>query len=1013
MNSPHANPVLMQFVEGRVVSIDGLQRWFARAARYPGRARPEIEKGYNGWVERVRRETASFVTQIGVSPSRALRNAVATALPRDLHVWMHLLERDALGAFGSAADVRAVIEIAIARAPTRCDDLKAALAALPRASAASVHELLPVTRPSWHVTLALIEELPPADALGALSALVMECSGNQPDATDRAADRRLKRFRLACEGLLGRRPDVRFKAGAYGKLPERLRGGVTEPALWVSREGLKQMRVSARRRAARDAQMRTRHKVATDRCLAALTGLLSQRTEECWAAFADALVELAGAGGLRGDSECVSAIVSLLAGASADWVNLPTAPEAVQQRIAKACPESLGQTLCYLASPRTVQCRKHWGEITSEFEEPSLLLPVAMTRALLQCAVAEYMKNSGDRGRLWTLWGPHVDETDMGLARPIDPQEWWPAFAAGQPLGSAELDRFYSWLQLLPERRLPELESLHGPWLTHAVRDVEFVAHALSKTSGGVRLWLLGLCSPTRYSTATDAIAAEPDAAKRRALGATLQELLIEQPFGMPRGFGTIAARLVADGPSELGIGRTLELLGPAVDRDLWTTLLKGLDQSQLESDEVARVLVDALGSRPTPLARAMRQALRAEHAMPKGVLRSGWCAVFAASREEACKLLVRHPKAFLDIACAEAPTAWLIACAATKPGLAAQLAPHFDRKQLLRALPELRSELATRKRACAIAELAVLSDLREMDHLRAIAWASRGVQDPQPGCSLDSRYRTYELPKRSGGVRLITAPDDRLKRLQRRLLVGAFEGIPLHDAAHGFRTRRSIATNAAQHVGQRLIVNVDIEGFFPSTGFAQVHRVCRQVDGGSISKGAARLLAEICCFRGALPTGAPTSPAVANMVLRPADTAIAKAAEAHGIRYTRYADDLTFSGEGDTKRIIPFVQKILAQLGYRLDQRKTQLYRRGRQQLVTNLVVNEKVNLRRSERRRLRAAVHRRCRGAPVVWHGKPMDDHALKGRLALLGMVDRRLSDQLVGQLKAHAPSWGSQGA
>jgi len=209
--------------------------------------------------------------------------------------------------------------------------------------------------------------------------------------------------------------------------------------------------------------------------------------------------------------------------------------------------------------------------------------------------------------------------------------------------------------------------------------------------------------------------------------------------------------------------------------------------------------------------------------------------------------------------------------------------------------------------------------------------------------------------------------------------------------------------------VGHSLVVNVDIKGFFPSTRYPAVLAACLKVDRGAISVRGAKLLAEICCHQGGLPTGAPTSPVIGNIVLMAADASIAAAAALHGITYTRYADDLTFSGGNDTKRIIPFVKRVLQKCGYELDAKKTQLYRRGRQQLVTNLVVNDKANLRRSDRRRLRAAVNRRCEGGTPMWHDKPMDDAALSGRIALLNMIEAPTARAYLARLRAEAPDWG----
>ncbi len=143
---------------------------------------------------------------------------------------------------------------------------------------------------------------------------------------------------------------------------------------------------------------------------------------------------------------------------------------------------------------------------------------------------------------------------------------------------------------------------------------------------------------------------------------------------------------------------------------------------------------------------------------------------------------------------------------------------------------------------------------------------------------------------------------------------------------------------------------------------------------------------------------------------MRGLDRSLSTAAARFDIRYTRYADDLTFSGADDVHRIIPFVKRLLGELGYSIDDRKTNLFRRGRRQMVTGLVVNEKPNLPRRLRRRLRAAVHRRAHGLPATWHGRPMDDEELGGRLAMLHLVQpaesRRLLAQIAPPKRGQAP-------
>jgi RNA-directed DNA polymerase len=181
----------------------------------------------------------------------------------------------------------------------------------------------------------------------------------------------------------------------------------------------------------------------------------------------------------------------------------------------------------------------------------------------------------------------------------------------------------------------------------------------------------------------------------------------------------------------------------------------------------------------------------------------------------------------------------------------------------------------------------------------------------------------------------------------------------------------------------------VDIQSFFPNTSYKLILKVCGQLFDGQMSAPAKYALADICSFSGGLPMGAPTSPGLANIVLKSADQSISKACTKYGINYSRYADDLTFSSDGHPVKIIPFVEKVLGELGYDLDQKKTNIFRRGRRQVVTGLVVNEKANLPRRIRKRLRAAVHRRSVNKEIHWQGKPMSEDCLIGHLNWLHSV------------------------
>jgi retron-type reverse transcriptase len=252
---------------------------------------------------------------------------------------------------------------------------------------------------------------------------------------------------------------------------------------------------------------------------------------------------------------------------------------------------------------------------------------------------------------------------------------------------------------------------------------------------------------------------------------------------------------------------------------------------------------------------------------------------------------------------------------------------------------------------------------------------------------SVEPVYRPFTIPKRSGGTRQILAPDERLKALQRRILRRLLRRLRCHPAAAGFERGRSIVTNALPHLGKPVIVRLDLKDFFVSTRAARVRKYFRTI---GWDREAAWLLTRLCTHGGGLPQGAPTSPRLSNLVNHRLDARLAGLAAYAGptqfrnprtggpvvgpqvrveATYTRYADDLTFSFDSDDpKRIhdlIWRVRRIVEQEGYTLHLRKKlSIRRRHQRQVVTGLVVNERVNLPRATRRWLRAVEHRLARG-------------------------------------------------
>ena len=157
------------------------------------------------------------------------------------------------------------------------------------------------------------------------------------------------------------------------------------------------------------------------------------------------------------------------------------------------------------------------------------------------------------------------------------------------------------------------------------------------------------------------------------------------------------------------------------------------------------------------------------------------------------------------------------------------------------------------------------------------------------------SHYREFAIRKRSGGVRIISAPHYTLKYVQRWIYDNILSKVKVNYCAHGFRPKKSIVTNAKIHVENKFLLKLDLKDFFPSISINQVINVFKDL---GYSNHVSFFLSAICCVEEHLPQGAPTSPALSNIIARHLDNRLLGLAKKMGYRYTRYADDLAFSGE-------------------------------------------------------------------------------------------------------------------
>jgi hypothetical protein len=270
--------------------------------------------------------------------------------------------------------------------------------------------------------------------------------------------------------------------------------------------------------------------------------------------------------------------------------------------------------------------------------------------------------------------------------------------------------------------------------------------------------------------------------------------------------------------------------------------------------------------------------------------------------------------------------------------------------------------------------------------------------------------YVQFRIPKKSGGSRVIMAPKQLLRSVQRRLLRRLVDALPVSDYAHGFRKGRSIKTNAEPHVGKLFVIGMDLEDFFGSVHFGRVRGLLIAY---GYSFPLATTLALLMTEAERQPVeledgvryapvsrrytvqGAPTSPGLCNAIAMKLDHRLAGLAEKYGYAYTRYADDIAFSGDDEDAigTLLSVTREIADDEGFAVNESKTRVMHSGQRQQVAGVVVNEELGLSREERRRLRAMIHRLSQeDAP-----DPKDIEYVEGKLAYLQMLNPAQADAL----------------
>jgi RNA-directed DNA polymerase len=245
--------------------------------------------------------------------------------------------------------------------------------------------------------------------------------------------------------------------------------------------------------------------------------------------------------------------------------------------------------------------------------------------------------------------------------------------------------------------------------------------------------------------------------------------------------------------------------------------------------------------------------------------------------------------------------------------------------------------------------------------------------------------YRSFTIAKKTGKPRTISEPLPNLKEIQSWILNTILSKVTISRYAKAYVKGKGLKHNVRFHVNQKKLLTLDLHNFFPSLSINEVQQIFLNL--GYTTK-LSDLLSKLCCKSGSLPQGAPTSPYLSNLIMLPIDNKIGDFCSIRKIRYTRYADDLSFSGDFNVDELKSYVAECLAQKNLKLNEKKSRLMLKNHRQMVTGVVVNQKLHANRIERKSIRQQLYY------IQKFG--LEDHILK-----TGITKRNYLKHLLGKV------------
>ena len=245
--------------------------------------------------------------------------------------------------------------------------------------------------------------------------------------------------------------------------------------------------------------------------------------------------------------------------------------------------------------------------------------------------------------------------------------------------------------------------------------------------------------------------------------------------------------------------------------------------------------------------------------------------------------------------------------------------------------------------------------------------------------------YRQFSIPKKNGGIRIISEPLPNLKEIQKWILENILYNLKVSAYAKAYIPGKSIKDNVRFHRRQKKVLSLDIKSFYDCLTNWMVFQLFME---NGYNESVAMMLTGLCCLNGSLPQGAPTSAALSNLLMKKFDEIVGKYCKEKEIRYTRYADDMTFSGDFDEVQVIRFIRKNLKSMGLKLNKNKTRVRKQGQQQEVTGIIVNYKTQVPKTVRKEIRKNMYY-------------IQKYGLESHLNYIGTERKNYIGHLMGQI------------